>query len=703
MNFIQSILPAIEHFHMIGYWIALLAALLETTIGIGLIIPGSTIILFMGALAAKGYFDLGDLIWFGTIGAIIGDNINYFIGKKYGSKIFKNGFWFIKPAHFKKGEEFFEKHGSKSVFIGRFIPSIKEIIPLIAGTFRMKRLPFILWNILGSFGWALVWILPGYFFAQSLDIAKTWLTRTGFFLTILLIVFAIFYVLKIILIKKGKDFFSFLSSLWQSIKQAIHENPEVKKFTQRHKKFFVFMQKRLDKNNFYGLPLTLLSLVLVYVLGFLGGIIEDIINSDIIVSADIRVANLLAIFRNAELTTVFFWITLLGKWQTILIFSTATILVLWLWKKRSYIIPLLLSMGGSEVFTSIGKVVFHRARPDVAIYTENSFSFPSGHATIAIAFYGFLAYLLIRNSKNWKNKINVFFASLIVILLIGFSRLYLGVHYVSDVWGGYLTGAIWLIIAISLSEYLLSKKQKKEIVSSNLKKQLATAGIIIISILLYIVFAFHYQIPVSRQIQETNKIAIDDTMIIFSSDQLKYTETLSGNRQEPLSFIIVAKNDQQLTDLFKNAGWTLADDVNAVSTYRLAKAALLKESYPQAPMTPDFWNSQVHNFGFEKETATDNVRTRHHVRFWKTNYVTENGENIYVGTASFDSGIRWGVTHKINPDVDTEREFLFNDLQNTGLLSKAEKQKFVDPGLGSNFSGDLFFTDGKLYLLFVKE
>ncbi|MFH1829004.1 MAG: hypothetical protein ABH824_07120 [Nanoarchaeota archaeon] len=62
-----------EHFHIIGYWIALLAALLETTIGVGLFLPGSTIILFMGALAAKGYFDLGDLLWFAAIGAIVGD------------------------------------------------------------------------------------------------------------------------------------------------------------------------------------------------------------------------------------------------------------------------------------------------------------------------------------------------------------------------------------------------------------------------------------------------------------------------------------------------------------------------------------------------------------------------------------------------------------------------------------------------------
>lgn len=495
MNFIQSLLPAIEHFHMIGYWIALFAALLETTAGVGLLLPGSTIILFMGALAAKGYFDLGDLIWFAVIGAVIGDNINYLIGKKYGSKIFKNGFWFINSSHFKKGEYFFKQHGSKSVFIGRFIPSIKEVIPLIAGTFRMKRLPFMVWNIFGAIGWSLVWVLPGYFFAQSLDAAKIWLTRTGLLLTVFLVVFILFYILKIIFVKKGKDFLLFLSSVWQSVKQAVCENQEVQKFIKRHKNFFLFLQKRLDKNTFYGLPLTLLSLALFYVLALFGGIIEDIINSDIIVSVDIRVANLLAIFRNTELTKIFFWITLLGKWQVILIFAISAVLILWLCKKRLYIAPLLLSIIGSEIFTFIGKTVFHRARPNIAIYQESSFSFPSGHATIAIAFYGFLAYCLIRNIKKWKYKVDIFFAGIIIILLIGFSRLYLGVHYISDVWGGYLAGAIWLIIAISASEYLLFKKQKNNITRLNIKKRLAAIGIIIVSIGLYIIFALNYQMP----------------------------------------------------------------------------------------------------------------------------------------------------------------------------------------------------------------
>jgi membrane protein DedA with SNARE-associated domain len=77
---IHHLLPAIAHFRVAGYWIAFFAALLETTVGIGLVLPGSTLILFLGAISAGGYLDVGDLIWFAVMGAIIGDNLNYYLG-----------------------------------------------------------------------------------------------------------------------------------------------------------------------------------------------------------------------------------------------------------------------------------------------------------------------------------------------------------------------------------------------------------------------------------------------------------------------------------------------------------------------------------------------------------------------------------------------------------------------------------------------
>jgi len=449
-----------EHFHAIGYWAALLVALLETTVGVGLFLPGSSVLLFMGALAAKGYFDLGDLLWFAIAGAVIGDNINYFLGRKYGSRIFANGFLAIKPAYFEKGKEFFGRHGPKSVFIGRFIPSVKEVIPLIAGTFGMRRLPFVVWNVLGAVGWSLVWVLPGYFFVESLGLAKMWLTRAGFFLAVLASAFAVSYFLRAALIRKGREYFFLLSSVWRSVKRAIAENPDAREFAKRHEGFFKFARKRTDRGDFFGLPLTMFALTLLFALFLLGGVAEDVVNSDAIVSADVKIAGLLASFRDPRLTKFFLWVTVLGKWQAALFLSAGTALILWARKKKSQIIPLLLSVVGAGASVFAGKIAFHRPRPELAVYAERGFSFPSGHAAMAVAFYGFLAYLLIRNAKKWKKKVNIFFAAFIVAAFIGFSRLYLGVHYFSDVWAGYLTGAVWLIAAIGVSEYLSRAKRR---------------------------------------------------------------------------------------------------------------------------------------------------------------------------------------------------------------------------------------------------
>ena len=113
----------------------------------------------------------------------------------------------------------------------------------------------------------------------------------------------------------------------------------------------------------------------------------------------------------------------------------------------------MVTLLGSQVFTQLGKLAFHRARPEFPVYVESSYSFPSGHATVAMALYGFFAYLLIHQTASWKAKVNFFFATVLIVFIIGFSRLYLGVHYLSDVWSGYLVGALWLVIGITLSKY----------------------------------------------------------------------------------------------------------------------------------------------------------------------------------------------------------------------------------------------------------
>ncbi|MDP3900610.1 MAG: LssY C-terminal domain-containing protein [bacterium] len=699
MDFLTQFLPALENLHAFGYWIAFFAALLETVIVIGLVIPGGTIILLMGALAATGSFDLDDLIWFAALGAILGDNINYYLGKKYGAGFFSRGFWFIKKEHFEKGKDFFNKHGGKSVFLGRFFPTLKESAPFIAGTLGMKRWPFFIWNVAGAFIWSLAWILPGYFFAHSLNLARLWATRAGFFLAALLIFLIVLYFLKIFIIKKGKQFFIFLASISASMARAIMSSNSAQEMVKRHPLFFKFIHERLSKQKFSGRPFTLLVVAFVYILFLFGGVVESVVSSDVITFFDVRAASFLAVFRSEELVEFFLWVTVLGSWQVALIFCLAFVAILWLWRQRSYIAPFVSVVIGSEVFVWLGKLIFYRIRPETAVYTETSFSFPSGHAAVAVALYGFITYFCLRFFKKWQLQVNIFFAGIMLILFIGFSRLYLGVHYVSDVWGGYLAGALWLIIGISIAEWLNSTKKEPSMRLEKIKALVISAGVIIMAILLYISFALNYHPQLTISLVLPEKIIVSQVDEIFSDNQLKYTETLVGGQQEPLSFIIIADSGQSLVDALNQAGWLLADNITFHSIAREAKAVILKEPYSTAPMRPDFWNSAVHTFGFEKTTDSTTARERHQARFWQTSYVTANNKIVYVGTASFDTGIKWGLTRRVNPNIDAEREFLFNSLQSSGVRFDFQKKPFVEPMPAQNFTGDLFFTDGEAYII----
>lgn len=696
MEFLNSFLPTIQHLGIFGYWVVLLVSLLESLAFVGAVVPGAIVVVLAGFLSAQGYLDLGDLIWFAAIGAILGDGLSYYLGTR-GTKLFRAENKLLKLSHLEKGEQFFKKHGNKSIFLGRFIGPLRPIVPFVAGLSKMNKWSFLLWNVASAFLWAATHLLLGYFFGGAIKTIEIWSSRTGIFL------FSFFILLAVIwfIVKKSGPLFRFLKSILISIKNAVITNPDVELFVKNHPNLFQFIKQRLNRENFSGFPLTLFFIAFVYVLSLFFGIIQDIITSDVIVAADARVANLLFAFRDTELVKIFTWITLLGKWQIVVSSGIVLSLILWLWKKRIYLLPLWVTIAGSELFNSLGKLAFHRSRPDVALYIEDTFSFPSGHATIAIAFYGFLVYILFRQIKKWKYKINALFFGIILIFAIGLSRLYLGVHFLSDVWGGYLLGALWLLIGITISEWLQHRKPLLSFTPTQ-KTKIAVSVLIIAELAFYVNFALRYNPPIARQ-ETPSVIVATNVLDVFRDKQIsRFTETLIGEQQEPLSFVVIAKNDQSLVGAMQKAGWYRADPATFLSVTKLAKSAILNENYPTAPMTPSFWNAEVHDFGFEKPTEVQSVRERHHARFWRTQFETQDGDRVYIGTASQDIGVKWLITHTIKPDIDTEKELLFSDLENAGAILSFTKEKFVEPTLGTNFSGDQFFTDGRAYIIILK-
>lgn len=152
-----------------------------------------------------------------------------------------------------------------------------------------------------------------------------------------------------------------------------------------------------------------------------------------------------------DLFKFFLTVSFFGNWMFIVPVILIILLVLFIVKKKDYILPFVFTVAGAEIVTFFAKIIFHRPRPIAAMVFEPDFSFPSGHATIAVAFYGYLAYMLI-NSVNKRYKYPIIIITAILAALIGYSRLYLQVHYPSDVLAGYFVGAVFLVIGISLRE-----------------------------------------------------------------------------------------------------------------------------------------------------------------------------------------------------------------------------------------------------------
>ena len=228
-----------------------------------------------------------------------------------------------------------------------------------------------------------------------------------------------------------------------------------------------FLKKRFEPNVFTGLPLTIFIIVFLIILATFIGLTDSIVNSQPIVTFDNNFAQTLYHLRTPTGIKVFYTITNFADQITIAILLAISLVYLYFKKEMAYLYALVITFIGAEGSAFLIKILINRARPgaDIAYYLETSKSFPSGHSTVAMAFFGFVTYYIIHHSSGRSKKSLFILLGSILIGLIGFSRLYLGEHYLSDVLGGFLVGGLWLIVGITFRErhfYVSSLKAKIE-------------------------------------------------------------------------------------------------------------------------------------------------------------------------------------------------------------------------------------------------
>ncbi len=153
-----------------AYLIIFLVIFAETGVVFLPFLPGDSLLFILGALLShKSFLHIFSLAIFLFLAAVLGDNLNYFVGKYFGSKILSKNL--IKKDYIKKTEEYFKKYGNRTIFLSRFIPIIRTIAPFFAGIGKMPYGMFMKYNLLGGFIWIFLFLLTGYFFG-SLEIVK---------------------------------------------------------------------------------------------------------------------------------------------------------------------------------------------------------------------------------------------------------------------------------------------------------------------------------------------------------------------------------------------------------------------------------------------------------------------------------------------------------------------------------------------------
>ena len=511
---------------------------------------------------------------------------------------------------------------------------------------------------------------------------------------IILIIFFLYNLIRA-LATPEKIVKSLLDSMWGGLKT----NPYVNNIRESNSPPLLWAGRRLKRKTPTGLPLTITLFVSFFFFFNFLSILSSVSGHSSLTQIDLRVLNLMPNIRTPLQTSLMRIVTSLANIQAVIVFLLVAVALLWLKHQRVLAAVLILLAGGEESATFLLKHLIHRLRPGISLRLigEDGFSFPSGHVVRATVLFGFLTYLLYRSWRSKKARILTLLIYFLAVFLVAISRIYLGVHYPTDVWASFLLGCAILTLTIGLIEIQI------RYVKDGTKKFLGVDKLLLIAPVVLIVFAISAAstlIPLKHFAGRPTTITLHTIDARSVAKLPLYSETLTGSRMEPINFIYIG-NEAQIIAIFAKHGWYRADKSTVSNTLKAIAVGFQGKQYLTAPVTPSYLDSQPENLAFQHPTASHSLKQRHHTRIWRTNYVLADGRQIWVATASFDQGIEFvGAaklpTHHIDPNIDGERGFIINSLN-----IATDFVPVVAPQLGKNASGDGFFTDGKAELVYL--
>lgn len=592
------------------FWAGLsvfIVAFSESVAIVGLLVPGVIAMFGFGALIATGTLQFWPVFWWAVAGAVAGDSLSFWLGRHYQDGLRQIWPFSRYPETLHRGIRFFEKYGGKSVAIGRFFGPVRAIIPLVAGMMGMTPMRFLLANISSALVWAPAYLLPGIVFGASLELAS----EVTFRLVILLL---LILALAWGLFKLAHTLFRLLQPHARDIVQWGFD------WGQRHRGFRAISAALADPDHpeakglaFLATLLLLATLLFMLLLGAMFG-------GTLMHTANEIIHNGLQSLRTPWGDQFIYLLTSLGDLSSIIIVAVVSAILLILQGHYRTLNYLLAAIGFGILAPLLLKYGLQIPRPESAPATLGPWSFPSAHVLRTITLYGFLSIMVARGlTHDWRWLPYSIAAALVGAVAL--SRLYLGVHWLSDVLGSITLGLAWIaLLGIAYARHVSVESRHFAIVVASLT-----------TLALYLTFQT-WQLPEKLQPYQqqaaTNQI---ESQLAWRSGQLDiptHRHDIRGEGNHPLNLQYVG-DLQILQQQLQRHGWQSAEMLDWGNALKLLSPSTPLIGLPLLP--------HVHDARHEALVMVKNLNTdrRLVMRLWKTDVSIDSPDKpLYVGNVS---------------------------------------------------------------------
>lgn len=431
LDFLQPLLDWISQHPAWAATFVFLVAFSESLAVIGLFMPGVVLMFAIGTLVALGTIEFWPTFWLAVAGAVAGDGISFWLGRYFKDQL--RNIWPFRryPALFEKGEAFFHRHGGKSILFGRFVGPVRPIIPATAGMLGMDGWKFLFVNVLSALAWAPAYLLPGIVFGASLGLAAAVASRLAIMVVLLLSVLW----LGVWLLRRS---YRLLAPRAEELANHLIL------WGRRHRRLGQVTAALVDPQQpeLKGLSILAAALLLLALLMF--ALFQQFQIIPPLARLDSSIYHLLQGLRTPWGDHLMIAISQLG--DGVVQSALVGAVLVWLLLRRRYLAAghWLAAALFALIMTWLLKQTVAVPRPQDMYAGAMQFSFPSAHTVYASCIYGFLSVLIARELRpQWRMA--CYAMAMLMILAMGFSRLYLGAHWFSDVVGGLLLGLAWVL------------------------------------------------------------------------------------------------------------------------------------------------------------------------------------------------------------------------------------------------------------------